>query len=1006
MLALHALWWGAGEVGLWAERRADPTGDGPRHPFALGAGTIRSVLAAAGPGLEYLAGQGSERFVTLAIPSNEEGPQASPELDLELEGPFTPRDWRVPVLVVDGAPLLGELFDTGSWSGGLVADLGSEGGEVDVAYGGSLRWLIALHDEAYRTVRAGQVLPVVAAPGSRARWVAAPSTYRRWHEFALAAPAMIRTGVDEIMEDLVDAEARAILQTRPPLLGVGRGRRALATEPVELWLQALTASDSTIGADLGRLPVTLAAWSRSLVTSSRLRVCFRLREPEASTAEVETWTLDLLLQLADTPGVTIAAADVWEGGAALRTLEREIEDPVATFLAELARAASLHGLLRRALTDDRAAELFLSRAEALEFLRTGAVVLVEAGFGVLLPTWWDRAQRNGPSRVGLSLQARATPDEPLVDDLGATGSTSTGVVPLPAMLNRSAVLDVRWDVVLAGARLTREELLDLAEATVPLVRVRGRWVEVDPAQITAALVFLERAKSLSLREVARLALDPGASIDGLDVLEVDADGPLGELLTGSSPALVAPPEHLRPYQREGVAWLAQLARLGLGGVLADDMGLGKTVQVLALLAQAHQAGGGGQSLVVCPLSMVGTWQREAQRFAPGLSVHVHHGPARELATADLVITTYGLLLKDLELRAVAWNRVILDEAQTVKNPTTQLARAVKSLHAEQRIALTGTPVENRLADLHTLLDITNPGLFGSLGSFTARWSIPVERDSDLVAATDLTRRIRPVLMRRVKSEVAEELPAREEMTVWCTLTAEQAGLYKAVVDDMMTRLKGAKGVQRRGAVLSSLTRLRQVCNHPAHLLKDGSALAGRSGKLARLEQVLDTSASIGDRTLCFTQFTAFGSRLAEHLTARSGAEVPFLHGGLTAAQRESLVRRFQAGDGPAVMVLSLKAGGTGLTLTAANQVVHVDRWWNPAVEDQASDRVHRIGQTRDVQIRKLVCVGTLEERIDAMLRAKRGVAGLVLSGAPLTEVGDDELEALVALDAASVQEPE
>ncbi len=460
-----------------------------------------------------------------------------------------------------------------------------------------------------------------------------------------------------------------------------------------------------------------------------------------------------------------------------------------------------------------------------------------------------------------------------------------------------------------------------------------------------------------------------------------------------------------------MAWLDALGRLGLGAVLADDMGLGKTVQTLALLALEHVRGARGPVLLVCPTSLVGNWQREASRFAPGLRVQLHHGPGRTAPdpAADLVITTYGVLQRDTAaLRAVDWRRIVADEAQHIKNRSARQSRAIRSLRSGPRIALTGTPVENRLAELHAVLDFANPGLFGTAESFKERWAVPVEQSGNREVAARLQRLTGPFLLRRLKSdpEIGEQLPAKQEFTVRCNLTPEQAGLYRAVVAELLRRLGGVRGVERKGAVLAALGRLKQVCNHPAQLLHDGSPLGGRSGKVERLVALLREALAEGDRVLVFTQYAEFGALLQPHLRHRLGTQVLYLHGGLSAPRRQELVDRFQSPDGPRVFLLSLKAGGTGLNLTAANQVIHLDRWWNPAAEDQATDRAHRIGQRREVQVRRLVCVGTVEERIAELLQAKRELADAVVGAGEqwLTELPTEQLRELLTLSADAVGE--
>jgi non-specific serine/threonine protein kinase len=417
------------------------------------------------------------------------------------------------------------------------------------------------------------------------------------------------------------------------------------------------------------------------------------------------------------------------------------------------------------------------------------------------------------------------------------------------------------------------------------------------------------------------------------------------------------------------------------------------------------------------MSLVGNWQREAAKFAPALRVHVHHGAERArgkafaaaVRAADLVVTTYALTVRDAAaLGKIDWHRVVVDEAQAIKNAATRQAVAVRSLPARHRVAVTGTPVENRLADLWSLMEFANPGLLGPAATFKRRFAEPVERHGDEEAATGLRRLTGPFILRRVKTDktIITDLPEKLEMEVLCNLTAEQASLYQAVVEDMMARIADSDGIERRGLVLATMTKLKQVCNHPAQFLRDGTRLAGRSGKLARLEEILDEVLAAGEKALLFTQYAEFGGMLRAHLSARFAREVAYLHGGVDKPARDELVARFQAPGGPALFVLSLKAGGTGLTLTAANHVVHVDRWWNPAVEDQATDRAYRIGQKRSVQVRKFVCAGTVEEKISEMIRDKRGLAARIVGTGEdwLTSLSTSELRDLFALEAGAVVE--
>ena len=460
-----------------------------------------------------------------------------------------------------------------------------------------------------------------------------------------------------------------------------------------------------------------------------------------------------------------------------------------------------------------------------------------------------------------------------------------------------------------------------------------------------------------------------------------------------------------------------LGRLGLGACLADDMGLGKTAQLIATLLVDPLP---DPTLVVCPVSVLGNWQRELERFAATLRVKVHHGNDRlrfhdinlrgdpedmradYRADADVVLTTYSLVPRDLELlQSVRWGRIVLDEAQQVKNPGTAQTKAIRKLEADRRVALTGTPVENRLSELWSLMHVLNPGLLGTAAEFKRRFAIPIERDHDQ-AATDLLRRVTsPFVLRRLKTDksIIDDLPDKIETTEHCPLTKEQASLYRAIVDDLLLQADEATGIGRRGLVLAGITKLKQVCNHPAHFGRDGSTLAGRSGKLNRVEELLDEIIEAGDKVLCFTQFAEWGELLVPHLARRYGRDPLWLHGGVRRPLRDGMVEQFQDPDGPPIFLLSLKAGGTGLNLTAASHVIHLDRWWNPAVENQATDRAFRIGQKRTVLVHKLVSTGTIEERIDEMINAKRALAESVVGTGEqwITELDTAELRNVISL---------
>lgn len=994
MLVLHSLWATPGELALWAEDST--TSDHIGHPFAAPTDRILTELGDGPRGA--VARKATEGVLDLVLPTASGRPVPSAELATDAPtGRRTLREWQVPAL----------------WfSPELSLDLLHAEAGTEVISGASVRFFDRLASLASSLVVRGLVVPGLVAGCARWRPVLAGADAAAVRAFAAAMPALCRSGAPELssadvlegfLDTMVDTAVRREL-TEVRLAGRRRTRGLVPA--VTAWLSALVGADATVDrgdvdpAELANLADQLARWRSSGATASAVRACFRLAEPDE---ESTSWRLEFLLQSAEDPSLLVSAVDLWGNGAGAEVLGRLVEHPTQALLTGLGRASRLYPELDQHLRTSAPTGADLDADATLHFLRRAAPALSQAGFGVRLPSWWGRPSAG----LGLRLHVESTPKVP-------GGVTQFG---------QNALLDYQWQLSLGDSELTEAELADLAAVKTPLVRLRGQWIEVDPARLAAAVKYLRSAGrgQMTAADVLGMGVSLPDRASDLPVLGVDANGWLGDLLSGQADRrleLVSPPSDfaatLRPYQERGLAWLSFLADLGLGACLADDMGLGKTVQLLALVAREKSLGQDKPTLLVCPMSVVGNWQREAARFAPVLSVRVHHGRDRlevaELAEADLVITTFALTHRDLDvLSGVSWRRVAVDEAQYIKNSATRSAKAVRQLTAEHRVALTGTPVENRLGELWSILDFTNPGLLGSSSAFQRRFAQPIEKSGNDDAAELLKRITAPVILRRLKTDstIISDLPDKIEMNEFCTLTVEQASLYRAVVDDMMGRVENAEGdMSRRGLILATMTRLKQICNHPAHFLQDGSRLAGRSGKLARLEEILTEVVAEGDRALCFTQFAEFGSMLTTHLTAHLGQPVWFLHGGTPKKQRDAMVSKFGESDGPGVFVLSLKAGGTGLNLTAANHVIHVDRWWNPAVEDQATDRAFRIGQRKNVQVRKFVCAGTLEERIDAMITRKKELAQRIVGTGEswLTELSTEELRDMVTLSADAIGE--
>ncbi|SNS15682.1 Superfamily II DNA or RNA helicase, SNF2 family [Streptosporangium subroseum] len=1042
MLVVHGAWVD-GRLGVWAEDTARaplPASRAAlrRHPFAAPAATLMAALngaatreaGPAGPFTGVMA-RAEDRELTIRLPGSATGPLPSPESGLTSRA-RSPKisTWLVPALLfspVDVLSLLGPLSDPSSGSSDIGAgpsgvdsvsgSSGSEtgrGGAVEPDRGPewgpglSLRYFAVVAEQARGLVRRGRILPqlVVENGEHSARWrpVLTGADLAMLLDLAAAMPPVCRAVpgerpssdvLREALNGLADGAARLSLPDRLIL----SSRPGLKTALPDRWLYALTGEDASLPgarpAEAVALGDALAGWFASAhELDGPVRACFELIEP---AGDGESWRVEFGLAPAGDPAGYLSADQIRAGQRAPWLPER----PEELLRTDLNRAVRLHPDLYTALRTPEPSGLKVETAWAFSFLRNGAPMLRAAGYGVRLPAW---AGRQG---LGLKLTTRAV-----------AGDEAFG-------LERR--VSFRLDVAIGDHTISGEELAELARLRIPLVQVKGQWVELDDQQLKAALKIVEERGDgeRTVSEVIREVVEGGE--EELPLVAVDADGLLGDLLSGEADRRLAPVAvpralmgTLRPYQERGLSWLSFLSGLGLGGILADDMGLGKTISTLSLLLSERESGPHSPTLLVCPMSLIGNWQKEAARFAPSLRVYVHHGATRrreeELAAAvreaDLVVTTYGTTLRDLgALAALEWGRVVCDEAQAIKNSSAQQSRAVRSIPARTRLALTGTPVENHLSELWSIMEFCNPGLLGPAKRFRRRYQDPIEtpmtqRDTAATATAALKRATGPFVLRRLKTDktIISDLPEKLEMKVWCTLTEEQAKLYKAVVNDMLGRIDGSAGIERRGNVLATMTRLKQVCNHPAHLLKDGSRLAGRSGKLARLEELAEEILDEGDKALVFTQYTEFGSLLQPYLAAHLDRPVLWLHGGLPKKQRDALVERFQDDDEPMLFLLSLKAAGTGLNLTAANHVIHVDRWWNPAVENQATDRAFRIGQTKNVQVRKFICLDTLEERIDEMIERKKTLAESVVGTGEdwITNLSTDQLRELFQLGPGAV----
>jgi SNF2 domain-containing protein/SNF2 helicase protein/helicase-like protein len=885
------------------------------------------------------------------------------------------------------------------------------------------RWSVALAlaEDADRLRMLAEAFP----PAAHAVPVEAPPSRGRTRlRTERTSPRSGQDGVavwapDALLRTFLDLSADAIVRS-------ATADGSAKVEPSAPWEQrfvaALTSRAATFtpsGFRERSLLDELGSWARPAlgVDPQEPRVCLRLELPAeggdpGEPAHRSSFPLRYFLQAPRDPSLLVSARDIWRRPGALRRLGRTFEASDEHLLRSLAIAARIFPPIARSLRDAHPAAVLLEPAEAWEFIADAAPALVEAGIGVVVPAEFTRS---GQRRLRLRLRVG-----------GAT--TVKGAVPSGVGFGLDALIDFQWEAALDGEALSATDLAALARLKAPLVRWRGRWVAVDRTELADLREQLAAGGGkLSVAQALRAALAGEARRDGMSrAAEVITGGAFTGLVerlragtrvvaASRAPGLVGT---LRDYQERGVDWLASMATYGLGTCLADDMGLGKTIQVLAYLLWRRTAAAADDrrpSLVVCPTSVVGNWEREIARFAPSLPVVRHYGSER-VRSADalrtvpggVVLTTYGLLRLDAAvLGAVRWDAAVLDEAQNIKNAASRTARAARALQATHRLALTGTPVENRLAELWSILEFADPGLLGPLEAFRREFAVPIERYRDAATAERLRRIVGPFVMRRLKSDpaVIRDLPPKQELKVVCSLTREQATLYQAAVDDALREIRDTAGIQRRGRVLALITALKQICDHPAHYLGESGPLKGRSGKLARLTEMLEEVVASGERALVFTQFREMGERLVAYLESALATDVLFLHGGVARAARDTMTRRFQEDErGPRIFVLSLRAGGTGLNLTAANHVFHFDRWWNPAVEDQASDRAYRIGQRRAVQVHALLTAGTVEEKVDRMLEEKRDLAARVVGAGErwITELDDASLRDLLALSEDAV----
>ncbi|MGC8663916.1 MAG: DEAD/DEAH box helicase [Thermoplasmata archaeon] len=1001
MIVIHAVWNNSeNKLYLWGEDSTKFSNEikGKSHPFACSKRDLTRIIKEIFP-----YGKGRYTEIILNMPSTDIRPIPSPQLIIDdysyYSKPTGIKEWKIPSLEIDQKNITEFLLTL------------NPNPPENIIYGETLVFWRMTARFAIELIAKGSYLPVM----SMVKNDHGSSYLAKWQVNLTRADAEKATLLAKMLfpmctynnsnayEDLINF-LNLFIDTYLRSSSIFDYKNRKIANIADSWFSSLF-SDPELHDNLRTAEsfyTQVNYWikqAQNTNLNSPFRTCFKV---EASSKNL--WNIQFLLQANEDPSLLVPADKVWNSPKEIKFLNRKFEDLQERLLEDLGRASRYFPELDESLKNPAPSFLYLNTEHFYKFLRDVSPVLDDMGFGILLPSWLQK-----PERIGIKLKLKSS----------KTSKTSSGLFGL------DSIVEFDWAVAIGDQIISEKEFRDLAKLKIPLVKIRGKWVEIKPEDVEKAIQFFEkmRKNKISLGEALKLNLTGDSENSGLPVIELEGDSNLSNILAklkdNRKISSVGVPESfkgtLREYQIKGLSWLQYMTDYGFGACLADDMGLGKTVQSIALILLDQKQK--KPSLIVCPMSIVENWVKEIHKFAPGLRVLVHHGVERlggknflnKIKENDVVITTYSILQRDIaDMSKPEWNYIILDEAQNIKNPETKQARAVKQLYGSKKIALTGTPIENRLTELWSIMEFLNPGYLGSFKSFRENFAIPVEKNHDTNKAKILKQMVQPFILRRLKTDknIIKDLPEKMEMKVFCNLTSEQGTLYEAVVNEMIEKIEASNGIERRGLVLATIIKLKQICNHPAQFLKDNSRLETRSGKMERLKEMIEEAISEGDKVLVFTQFAEMGSLLKKYLQEQFHSEILFLHGGTPKKQRDIIIERFQSANpySPKIFVLSIKAGGLGLNLTAANRVFHFDRWWNPAVENQATDRTFRIGQSKNVYVYKFIVTGTIEERVDRLIESKKElVENVVGSGEEwLTELSTEELRKLFKLDRSVV----
>ncbi len=761
------------------------------------------------------------------------------------------------------------------------------------------------------------------------------------------------------------------------------------------WVDSLSNDNNLISYSRSLAVMKINEWTQKIYkrTESPLKMGFRIYPPENDETD---WKLEIIIQNKYDRDFIAQLGEIMNRKSKAATLIRKFTEFPEEFVLESMGIASMIFLpLKRWYKESFPSIIYLSAEEAYNMLKEYGNALIDSGFAFIFPEWWNK-NRNPALKINVK------------------NENGTGV------LNSQTLLRYNLDIDIDGETISEEELKKLLNMKIPLIKISGKWVEITSKQIKSILKAIEKGKNgVTLPELLSLDIDK----DSLPVKEIIGDKKIMDLVNLNIKNVIVPSSlhaELRDYQKTGLSWLANTVGTGFGCCLADDMGLGKTIEVISyILSRKENNNSNGTTLIICPTSVITNWDHEIKRFAPELNVLMHHGSRREKEEAlissihnfDVVLTSYSIATRDYStLINVNWDGIIIDEAQYIKNRWTKQSNAIKSFKSNYRIALTGTPIENRLDELWSIFDFINPGYLGPQKKFRENFEIPVEKGNDKHALNVLSRLARPFILRRLKSDkkVAPDLPEKNEMKLYVPVTKEQSILYDKIVNGMMNAIEDSDNIKRRGIVLAAITKLKRILDYPSLVTEDKDISIDRSQKLRRLMDMLYEIRSDNEKVLIFTQYKDAGKILKEVIQKEMNEEVLFLSGESSRKLRDTMVNRFQKESGPAIFIISLKAGGFGLNLTAATNVIHFDRWWNPSVENQATDRAYRIGQTRNVNVYKFITSGTVEEKIDELIESKSMILDQVVSSGEgwITNLSNDKLKEILALRKDSIESSE